>query len=92
MRFEWDENKRRINLGKHHLDFRDAHLVFNDDAFVIEDLHDDYDETRYLLQGLLRQQVIIISFTVRDDEVIRIISMRKATKREQTSYVKKRFG
>jgi hypothetical protein len=92
MKFEWDENKWRINLGKHHLDFRDAHLVFNDDAFIIEDPHDDYDETRYILQGLLHQQVVMISFTVENDELIRIISMRKATKREQASYVKKRFG
>jgi uncharacterized protein len=91
MKFEWDENKGRINLQKHHLDFRDAHLVFNDDAFIIEDPHDDYDQTRYTLQGLLHQQVVIISFTVENDEVIRIISMRKATKREQTSYVEKRF-
>lgn len=92
MKFEWDENKRRTNLQKHHLDFRDAPLVFNDDAFVIEDPHDDYGETRYLLQGLLQQQVIIISFAVRNDEIIRIISMRKASKQEQVSYVKKRFG
>jgi uncharacterized DUF497 family protein len=92
MRFEWDKNKRRINLEKHHLDFRDAHLVFTDDAFVIEDPPDDYDETRYILQGLLDQQVVIIAFTLVDDELIRIISMRKATKREQVSYVKKRFG
>ncbi|NJN97918.1 MAG: BrnT family toxin [Anaerolineales bacterium] len=54
--------------------------------------HNDYDETRYILQGLLHQQIVIISFTIKDDEVIRIISMRKATSREQASYVKKRFG
>lgn len=92
MKFEWDENKRRINLQRHGLDFRDAHLVFNDDAFVIEDPHDDYDETRYILQGMLEQHIVIVVFTVQDDEVIRIISMRKANKREQTSYVQKRFG
>ena len=53
MKFEWDENKRRINLQKHGLDFRDARLVFTDEAFVIEDPHDDYDEQRYILQGML---------------------------------------
>ncbi len=92
MIFEWDENKRRINLHRHGLDFRDAHLVFNGDAFVIEDPHDDYDETRYILQGMLDQYVVILVFTRWDQEIIRIISMRKATKREQTSYVQKRFG
>jgi uncharacterized protein len=92
MRFEWDEDKRRINLQKHSLDFKDAHLAFNDDAFVVEDPHDDYDETRYILLGMLAQSIIVISFTVRKDEVVRIISMRKASKREQESYVEQRFG
>ena len=92
MKFEWDENKRRINLQKHGPDFEDAHLVFTDDAFVIEDPHDDYDEIRYILQGMLEQFIVIVVFTVRDDEIIRIISMRKANKREQENYVQKRFG
>ena len=92
MKFEWDENKRQSNLHKHHLDFEDAHLVFNDEAFIIEDPHDDYDEIRYILQGILAQYIVIIVFTMPDESVIRIISMRKATKREQNSYVQKRFG
>lgn len=92
MKFEWDENKRFINLQKHGLDFRDAHLVFTDEAFVIEDPHQDYDEERYILQGMLEQFFVIVVFTVREDEIIRIISMRKANKREQENYVKKRFG
>lgn len=92
MKFEWDENKRRTNLQKRGLDFRDAHLVFTDDAFVIEDPHDDYDELRYILQGMLEQCIVIVVFTVRKDKIIRIISMRKANKREQENYVQKRFG
>ncbi len=92
MKFEWDENKRRINRQKYGLDFGDAHLIFNDDAFVLEDPHDDYDETRYILQGMLSEYIVIIVFTIRDEEIIRIISMRKANKREQKGYVKKRFG
>lgn len=92
MIFEWDENKRRNNLQKHGLDFRDAHLVFTDDAFVLEDPHDDYDNTRYILQGMLKQVIVIIVFTMPDDETIRIISMRKANKKEQKDYVQKRFG
>lgn len=92
MKFEWDENKRRINLRKHRLDFRDAHLVFNNDAFVTEDPHDDYKETRYILQGMLQKYIIIIVFTIHDDDTIRIISMRKANKRERNSYVQQRFG
>ncbi|MCP4994120.1 MAG: BrnT family toxin [Gammaproteobacteria bacterium] len=92
MRFEWDENKRHINLQRHGLDFEDAHLVFTDEAFVIEDPHDDYEELRYILQGMLDQFFIIVVFTVPNDEIVRIISMRKANKREQKNYVQKRFG
>jgi len=92
MNFEWDEDKRQANLQKHGLDFRDAQLVFNDDAFVIEDPHNDYDEVRYILQGMLEQYIVSVVFTMPDDEIIRIISMRKANKREQEGYVKKRFG
>ncbi len=90
MRFEWDHNKRRINLDKHGLDFEDASRVFTEDAYVIEDAREDYSEPRYILTGLLYSRVVVVAFTVHHD-VIRIISMRKATKREQNHYVKKRF-
>ena len=90
MRFEWDEQKRRMNLERHRLDFEDAPRVFTEDAGVVEDTREDYGELRFLLMGLLYSQVIVIAFTKRDD-VIRIISMRKATKREQHDYVKNRF-
>jgi uncharacterized DUF497 family protein len=91
MKFEWDEKKRRINLEKHGLDFEAAPRVFTEDAFVIEDTREEYGESRYLLLGLLYSRVVVIAFTKRGD-VIRIISMRKATKREQQDYVKKQFN
>ena len=90
MRFEWDEQKRRLNIEKHGLDFEDAPLVFTKQACVIEDMREDYGESRFLLTGLLYERVIVIAFTRRDDR-IRIISMRKATKQEQTEYVRNRF-
>lgn len=82
---------RHINLRKHGLDFEDAHRVFTDDALIIEDDREGYDEDRYILLGLLYERIVVIAFTVRDD-VIRIISMRKANKREQRSYVQEQFG
>jgi uncharacterized DUF497 family protein len=90
MKFEWDENKRRTNLEKHGLDFEDAYRVFTEEAYVVEDIRENYDEPRYILTGLLYSRVVVVAFAVRND-VIRIISMRKATKREQKHYVKKRF-
>jgi uncharacterized DUF497 family protein len=91
MEFEWDENKRRINLQKHDLDFANAHLAFTEDAFVIPDDREDYGDDRYILLGLMRERIVVIAFTIRDD-VIRVISMRKANKQEQKSYVQRRFG
>lgn len=90
MKFEWDENKRRINLQKHGLDFADAYQAFTEDAFVIIDDREDYGESRYILLGLMRERIKVIAFTVRGD-VIRIISMRKANKREQKSYGQRRL-
>jgi uncharacterized DUF497 family protein len=90
MKFEWDENKRRTNLERHGLDFEDAYRVFTEEAYVVEDTRENYGEPRYILTGLLYSRVVIVAFTTHND-VIRIISMRKATKREQNHYVKKRF-
>ncbi len=91
MKFEWDDNKRRINLRKHGLDFTNAYRAFNEDAFVITDDREDYNESRYILLGFMRERIVVIAFTVRGD-VIRVISMRKANKREQKSYLQRQFG
>ena len=68
-------------------------LILANDAQIGSDrpsagLEDDrfaYDEQRFITLGLLRGQVVVIAHTERDDEV-RVISMRKGTKREQTFY------
>ena len=51
----------------------------------------EYDEDRYILYGLIREQVITIAFTYRGESV-RIISMRKASREEQIEYVQNRLG
>jgi uncharacterized DUF497 family protein len=91
MEFEWDEDKRRANLQKHKLDFADAHRAFTEDAFVVVDDREDYDEDRYILLGLMRERIVVITFTVRND-IVRIVSMRRANKREQKDYVQRRYG
>ena len=91
MEFEWDENKRRINLQTHNLDFANANLAFTESAFIIPDDREDYGENRYILLGLMRERIVVIAFTIRDN-VIRVISMRKANKRERKSYVQRQFG
>jgi len=85
MKFEWDEAKQQTNLRKHHLDFADAETVFAGATFTFEDDRSKYSEDRYITLGLLHGAVVVIAHTERED-VIRVISMRKATKNEQRVY------
>jgi hypothetical protein len=85
MNFEWDEAKRQTNLQKHRLDFAEAESVFAGATFTFEETRFEYDEDRYVTLGLLRGVVVVLAHTERED-VIRVISMRKATKNEQRLY------
>jgi uncharacterized DUF497 family protein len=91
MRFEWDKGKAQANLAKHGLDFRTAALVFRD-PHILTVLDKRYEgiEERWISLGLVGFQVIYVAHTVREDrngeEIIRIISARKATPREERSY------
>ena len=88
MKFEWDENKRLINLQRHGIDFADVDLVFESETATTVDERIDYGETRYLTYGYLRGEIVTIVHT-ETDEAIRVISFRKATRYEQTEYIKK---
>ncbi|CAN5276861.1 BrnT family toxin [soil metagenome] len=85
MRFEWDENKRLINLKKHGIDFADLRQFFENETHTIIDDRFDYGEMRFLSLGLLFGEVIAVSYT-ETDELIRIISARKTEKYEQETY------
>ncbi len=87
MRFEWDEAKRRINLRRHGIDFVDALEVFDGVTLTVEDTRFDYGEIRYVTVGLLKDRVVVIAHTEQDN-VIRIISVRKATQHEEANYFK----
>ena len=92
--FEWDESKARINERKHGVRFEDAVLVFDDPfALFVQDRIED-GETRW--QAIGRSSgwtVVLVAHTVREedrDEIIRIISARKATRKEHTRYEQSR--
>ena len=87
VKFTWDENKRLSNMKKHGIDFADVPTMFEGDVFSIEDTRFDYGETRYITFGLLQYRVIVVAHTDKN-EVIRIISARKATKNEEKTYFK----
>ncbi|HEV7821104.1 MAG TPA: BrnT family toxin [Burkholderiales bacterium] len=81
----WDEPKRRANLKKHGLDFADAARVFAGITFTFEDKRFHYDEQGFMTMGLLNETAVMIAHTESASEV-HVISMRKATKHEQTIY------
>ena len=86
MRFVWDEAKRQSNIRKHGLDFADAEAVFAELTFTFEDERFDYSERRHITLGLIEGLVVAVAHT-ESNQVIRVISMRKATKREQKLYL-----
>ena len=85
MNFEWDYRKAESNLKKHDIDFADAVSIFDDlNAITIEDAHEE--EQRFISIGIdCFARILVVVYTWRG-ETIRIISDRKATKREQKNY------
>jgi uncharacterized DUF497 family protein len=91
LRFEWDEQKNRLNIAKHQVSFDEAKTVFSDaNARIIDDPDHSDSESRFIIMGVSeRLRVLVVCHCYREsDEVIRIISARKATKNEVSSYGK----
>ena len=89
--FDWCENKNRINLEKHGITFEEASTVFFDDrAILFDDPEHSIDEDRFLLLGMSETaKVCIVCHCYREsDTVIRIISARQATRKEEQRYVR----
>ncbi len=86
MRFEWDEQKRISNIRKHGFDFRDAPKVFQLPMLTALDEREDYGEDRWIGIGILNTRVVVVIYTERNGDTIRIISMMKATTNERIRY------
>jgi len=87
--FDWDDNKNAINLRKHGVGFEEASTVFFDErAILFDDPEHSVDEERFLLLGMSESaKVCIVCHCYREsDTVIRIISARKATRKEEQRY------
>jgi uncharacterized protein len=87
VRYEWDEAKRRSNIQKHGIDFVGIESVFLGVTVTVVDDRVNYGEPRFVTLGLLSGRTVVITHT-ESDEVIRIISVRKATKNEEIAYFK----
>ena len=88
--FEWDEKKNIANIAKHKISFEEAKSAFHDPhARLISDpTHSDTSEDRFILLGLSSSlNLLIVCHCYREsDELIRIISARKASKTESSYY------
>jgi hypothetical protein len=85
--FEWDEQKAEQNLRKHQVDFEEAKTVFGDPyAITIPDPQHSAGESRYIDIGYSsRRRLLVVVYTERGPN-IRIISCRRATRRERRVY------
>jgi uncharacterized protein len=85
MKFEWDENKRIANIEKHGIDFVTACRLWQSPMLVARDNRHNYGESRLIGLGTLGKRLLVVVFTKRIN-TIRIISCRKANKREIKYY------
>ncbi len=83
MKFSWDKNKNLSNQQIHNIDFNDAVVMFDFPMLTGVDNRCDYGEERWVGIGFLKGIIAVIIYTEDDEkDIIRIISVRKATKNE----------
>ena len=85
MEIEFDPDKDHINMRKHGLSLSNAGLIDWSSAMIVEDSRMDYGEKRYQALGMLGDRLYFIAFTPRNG-AMRVISLRKANKKEVFSY------
>jgi uncharacterized DUF497 family protein len=88
LRIIWDTQKEQKNIKKHHLDFSYASEVFHDSNYIFRyDEKHSIDEDRYILIGKADDEVILfVVETEIDENTSKIISARKAKKKERQEY------
>ena len=88
MNYEWNLVKERLNIAKHGVDFEEAKSVFADEfALVLFDEDHSNDEERFLILGTRqKERILLVVHCYRENDTIRIISSRKATKNETKQY------
>jgi uncharacterized DUF497 family protein len=86
--FEWDSRKASANIKKHKVSFDEASTVFDDPlAHIFDDEDHAEGERREIIIGhSVLHRLIMVCFTERRKSVVRIVSARLATKREQKDY------
>jgi hypothetical protein len=87
-KFIWDESKNRINIKKHRVSFEEARSVFSDkNFFIMPDTDHSFGEERFIILGeSIERNLLLVCYCERNENIIRIISARKAEKREKIMY------
>ncbi len=89
LQFEWDKNKADNNLKKHKVSFEEACSVFRDTwAYIFddEDLSTPEESREIIIGNSEKNKLLLVSYTERVENIIRIISSRLATKHERRDY------
>ncbi len=91
--FEWDKDKDRTNQRKHGVSFEEAKTVFYDEwALQSYDPDHSMEEDRFLMLGVsARLRILVVCHCLKDEALLRIISARKATKKEVDHYEEMRY-
>ena len=89
MEIEYDSAKADVNLTKHDIAFEEAASALLDPQALVREDVDAEGEVRWILLGMSSQaQLLVVIYSLRDDERIRLISARKATRYEAKSYAR----
>jgi uncharacterized DUF497 family protein len=87
VRFEWDDEKAVANLEKHGVSFGEATEVFYDpNALEGFDAEHSVEENRFFIIGLSSRRLLYVVYAEREGDTVRIISARRAVKREEELY------
>ena len=89
MEIEYDSAKADVNLAKHDVTFEEAASALLDPQALVREDVDAEGEVRWILLGMSSQaRLLVVVYSLRDDERIRLISARKATRYEAKSYAR----
>ena len=88
MKLQWDEDKNRENHSKHGVSLEQAGALFlsGNDYLEVFDAAHSIEEDRFIAIGPIVEGLVVVVWTERDEDVLRIISARWATPREQSMY------
>ena len=86
LEFEWDDEKDRANRAKHGISFEEASGIFDGPVFTAPDEREDYGEERFISIGRLSGLVVVVVVHTDREGRIRLISARKANRKERHAY------